>query len=414
MSELLDKAREVKEAAAVLAQLGAGEKNSALYCIAEALRENTDPIIEANSMDTELGRRAGMSASLLDRLTLNEARIMDIAAGVEKVAELHDPIGEVIEEFERPNGMIITKVRVPLGVIGLIYEARPNVTVDSAALSLKAGSGVILRGSDSAINSNKKLVEVIRAALSGTAVPPGCVTLIETGGHGVVDEMMNLTQYLDVLIPRGGAALISRVVNNSRVPVLETGSGNCHVYFHRDADPEMAENIIVNAKVQRPSVCNAAETLLVHRDFLPRVGPALQALKDRGVTIHGDDAIREIFPEALPATEEDYATEYLSLDIAVKTVDSLEGAIEHISGYGTKHTECIVTQDAAAAQKFLNEVDAACVNHNVSTRFTDGFEFGFGAEIGISTQKMHARGPMGLREITSYKYLVRGNGQVRG
>jgi glutamate-5-semialdehyde dehydrogenase len=305
-------------------------------------------------------------------------------------------------------------VRVPLGVIGLIYEARPNVTVDSAALSLKAGSGVILRGSDSAINSNKKLVEVIRAALSGTAVPPGCVTLIETGGHGVVDEMMNLTQYLDVLIPRGGAALISRVVNNSRVPVLETGSGNCHVYFHRDADPEMAENIIVNAKVQRPSVCNAAETLLVHRDFLPRVGPALQALKDRGVTIHGDDAIREIFPEALPATEEDYATEYLSLDIAVKTVDSLEGAIEHISGYGTKHTECIVTQDAAAAQKFLNEVDAACVNHNVSTRFTDGFEFGFGAEIGISTQKMHARGPMGLREITSYKYLVRGNGQVRG
>lgn len=413
MMSVKELALKVREASSRLALLTTEEKNDALMKIADALEENSASILALNREDVERERAGGMSEALLDRLSLNEKRIASMAEGVRQVAALPDPVGELIDETARPNGLRIRRVRVPLGVIGMIFEARPNVSVDSASLAIKAGSGILLRGSRSAAVSNRALVDVMKNALKTTAVPPDSIELSESASHEDVEEMMRLRGVIDLIIPRGGAGLIRNVCENSRVPVLETGVGNCHVYIHADADPDMAERIAVNAKVSRPSVCNAAETLLFHRDrtdILPRI---CRALADRGVTVHGCPVTRSLFPEAVEATEEDFFREYLSLDIAVRVVDSLEDAIAHVKKYSTGHTEAIVAKDSAAAEKFMREIDSACVNHNASTRFTDGFEFGFGAEIGISTQKLHARGPVGLRELTSYKYLVTGDGQVR-
>ncbi len=411
--EVTDKARSVRQHAFGLGLLSSDEKNEALLKIAEALLDNMDGILRANLEDQAAAKDSGMNDQLLDRLKLTEDRIRGMAEGVRQVAELEDPVGRVLEEYSRPNGLLIRKVSVPMGVIAMIYEARPNVTVDAAVLALKAGSGIILRGSGSALRSNRKLVEVMKSALSGSAIDPGCLELIEEKSHDAVNQLMQLTEYLDLIIPRGGADLINNVVQNSRVPVLETGVGNCHVFIDESADYDMAEKIVLNAKTQRPSVCNACESLLIHRKWLGNAGRLMEALKKHGVTVHADDSIRELAPGLVPAGPEDWGREYLSMDISAGTVDSLEEAIAHINRYGTHHTECILTEDQSRAERFLKEVDAACVNWNASTRFTDGFEFGFGAEIGISTQKMHARGPLGLREITSYKYIVRGNGQTR-
>lgn len=413
MNELLTKAAGVKNASIALSVAEEAEKNAALMLIADEIDARTNEILAANADDIENGKKSGMNEGLIDRLTLTKERLADIAEGVRQVAELTDPVGEVMEEFTRPNGLKIEKVRVPLGVIGMIYEARPNVTVDSAALALKTGNSILLRGSASALNSNKKLVTVIKDALSKSQLSPDCVELLEAPGHEVVNEMMALTKYLDVLIPRGGASLIQNVVLNSKVPILETGLGNCHIYIDRDADIQMAKKILVNAKTQRPAVCNAAETLLVHSDIAESALPELcKALTDKGVILHGCERARSIV-DMLPANEDDYKYEYLKLEMAVKVVDSIEEAMEHIRKYGTMHTETIITDNMKTAEIFLKTVDSACVNHNASSRFTDGFQFGFGAEIGISTQKLHARGPLGLKELTSYKYLVRGNGQIR-
>lgn len=412
--ELAEQAKEARLAAIELAAAGSEVKNRALLLIAERLEEERVKILEANRRDVEEAERGGMPSAMLDRLTLTEERIAAAAAGVRDVAALPDPVGEVVERFTRPNGLRISKVRVPLGVIGIIYEARPNVTVDAAALSLKAGSAAILRGSGSALESNRAITEVMREAIRSAGLPEGAVSLVDSRSHEIVDEMTSMRGYIDLLIPRGGASLIRRVVDSARVPVIETGVGNCHVYVDSSADAEMARRITVNAKTQRPSVCNAAETLLVHRSRRDLLVDLCGALADAGVTIHGCPETCEAVPYAVPATEDDYEREYLSLDMAVKTVASVDEAISHIRRYGTGHTEAIVTSDGAAAEKFTREIDAACVNVNASTRFTDGFEFGFGAEIGISTQKMHARGPLGLKEITSYKYIVEGDGQVRG
>ena len=412
--EVIDKAKSVKERSRSLGLIKPEDKNAALLSIACALEEQAPSILEANSIDMEGAKKSGMNLQLQDRLRLTEDRIKAMAEGVRQVAGLEDPVGRIMDEWTRPNGLLIRKVSVPMGVIAMIYEARPNVTVDAAVLALKAGSGIILRGSGSALETNKKLVRVMKDALEGTVIDPGCMELIEEKSHDAVNQLMGLTEYLDLIIPRGGADLIRNVVQNSRVPVLETGVGNCHVFVDETADPEMAGKIILNAKTQRPSVCNACESLLIHEDWLPNAKDILEKLIRAGVKIHSDQRIRELVPEADPATDDDWGREYLGLEISVKTVGSLDEAIEHINRYGTHHTECIVTEDAESAERFLKEVDAAAVNWNASTRFTDGFEFGFGAEIGISTQKMHARGPLGLKEITSYKYMVKGNGQVRG
>ena len=350
---------------------------------------------------------------MIDRLTLSPERILSVAEGVRSVALLADPVGETGEKTVRPNGMTIEKVRVPLGVIGMIYEARPNVTVDSAALALKSGNAILLRGSSSALSSNEKLVQIMRDALDMSEVPADAVQLITEGGHETVTEMMRLRGYIDVLIPRGSGRLISSVVENASVPVIETGVGNCHIFVDASADPEMAKRIVINAKTQRPAVCNAAETLIVHRNF-PDFEGLCQALIDAGVTLHGTVEVCCRIPGARPASEKDFAEEYLSLDMAVILCASVGEAMEHIRRYSTGHTEVIVTEDASHAERFLAGIDSASVNWNVSSRFTDGFEFGFGAEIGISTQKLHARGPLGLRELCSYKYIVRGNGQIRG
>lgn len=413
MSELLTKAARVKNAGIALAILSEEDKSAALMLVADEIVKRTEEILTANKSDIDNGKASGMNEGLIDRLALSKERIADIAEGVRQVAALPDPVGKIIEKFTRPNGLLIEKVRVPLGVIGMIYEARPNVTVDSSALALKTGNSILLRGSNSALSSNKKLVEIIKDGLAKSSVSPDSVELLETPGHDVVNEMMCLTEYLDVLIPRGGASLIRNVVNNSKVPILETGLGNCHIYVDKDADINMAKKILVNAKVQRPSVCNAAETLLIHADIAKEHLPELcKALTDNGVTLHGCERAGKIV-DMLPASEDDFKYEYLKLDMAVKVVDSVEEAIAHIRNYGTKHTETIITKNEKTADIFLKAVDAACVNHNASSRFTDGFQFGFGAEIGISTQKLHARGPLGLKELTSYKYLVHGNGQIR-
>lgn len=411
--QLINQATEAKAAAVVLASATTEEKNRALLLIADALIKKCDVILDANRRDVDEAASKGTSASLIDRLTLTEKRIADIADGVRQVAALPDPIGEEVERYDRPNGLVIKRVRVPLGVIGMIYEARPNVTVDAAVLALKAGSSVLLRGSGSALESNKTIVAVMREALRETSIPETAVSLVDGKSHDVVDEMMALRGYIDLMIPRGGAGLIRRVVEGCRVPVLETGVGNCHIYVDKSADGEMAKNILINAKTQRPAVCNAAETLLVHRDREDLLVSLCDALRDAGVTVHGCPDVCEKISYAVPATEKDFEEEFLSFDMAVKVVDSIEEAISHIRHYGTGHTEAIITADRTAADKFVREVDAAAVNVNASTRFTDGFQYGFGAEIGISTQKMHARGPLGLREITSYKFVVEGNGQIR-
>ena len=412
-TELMLQAQCAKDAAVKLAVATTEEKNRALLLIADALIERSGEILEANKLDCDAARAKGTGSAMIDRLTLTEARICDIAEGVRQVADLPDPVGEEIESFPRPNGLKIRKVRVPLGVIGMIYEARPNVTVDAAVLALKAGSAVLLRGSGSALNSNLAIVKVMREALKNTGIPEDAIALVGGVSHDVVDEMMSLRGYIDLMIPRGGAALIRRVVDGCRVPVLETGVGNCHIYVDKYADAEMAENILINAKTQRPAVCNAAETLLVHADRRELALALCESLKGAGVTVHGCPEICKLFPEAIPAEEVDYTDEYLSLHMAVKIVESEDDAIAHIRRYGTGHTEAIITDCPEAAEKFTREVDASSVNVNASTRFTDGFQFGFGAEIGISTQKMHARGPLGLREITSFKFIVEGNGQVR-
>ncbi|NLY44060.1 MAG: glutamate-5-semialdehyde dehydrogenase [Clostridiaceae bacterium] len=414
VNELIEKGKKARQASYLMANLSTTVKDKALQAIAEALISNEKKILEANRIDLECAKKKGISGALLDRLTLNTNRIASMAEGVLQIKGLPDPVGEVVSMWTRPNGLTIGQKRVPLGVIGIIYEARPNVTVDAACLCLKAGNVVILRGGSEAINSNTTIVEIMNTAALEAGLPEGCINLIEDTRRETAVEMMKLNKYIDVLIPRGGAGLIQTVVNNSTVPVIETGVGNCHVYVDSDCDLQMAEDIIVNAKTSRPGVCNAAETLLVNREiaeeFLPR---ALNRLKQLNVEIRGCEEVRKIYPDALPATEEDWSTEYLDYILAVKVVDSIDEAIEHINEYGTRHSEAIVTNNYAHSQQFLKQVDAAAVYVNASTRFTDGFEFGFGAEIGISTQKLHARGPMGLKELTTIKYIVYGNGQIR-
>ena len=350
----------------------------------------------------------------LDRMLLDEKRLAGIVEGVRQVAALKDPIGEVLHAETLPNGLIVSQMRVPLGVVGMIYEARPNVTVDAAALAFKAGSAILLRGSSSAYESNAALVRVMRGALEGCGVTPDAVCLVEDPSHETVDRMLKLREYIDLIVPRGGAKLINNAVMNSTVPVLQTGTGNCHVYVDASADYDMAERIVINAKTQRTGVCNAAETLLVEASWAEaHLEALLKALTERRVELHGDEAAARYTEGMIPATESDWADEYLRLAMAVKVVSGVEEAVEHINRYGTKHTECIITADEGSAEYFLKNVDAAVVDWNASTRFTDGFEFGFGAELGISTQKLHARGPLGLEEITSYKYLVLGTGQAR-
>lgn len=415
MRDLMTIARAANVAKRTVAKLGANEKNRGLIAIANALLAHADDIIAANAVDIENGRKSGLNDGLIDRLTLDKKRIEGIAEGCRQVAALPDPIGEVLWMRKTPNGLNIGQKRVPMGVIGIIYEARPNVTVDAAALCFKAGSACILRGGKEAFYSSMKLTELMRTALETEGLPPDAINLVEDTTRDSSNQMMRLNGYLDVLIPRGGAGLIQAVVQNATVPVIETGTGNCHVYVDASADFDMAQQILVNAKCQRPSVCNAAESLLVHKDaaaaFLPM---AAAGLAPSGVKLHGCPRTMEILGETvLPATDEDYGKEYLDYEISIKIVDSLDEAIDHINRFNTGHSECIVTRDYESSQRFLEEVDAAAVYVNASTRFTDGFEFGFGAEIGISTQKLHARGPMGLTALTSTKYIIYGNGQVR-
>lgn len=398
-----------------LQMLSTEEKNRALIACAKALVNHEEEIIRANGLDLEKAVANGMSEGLQDRLRLTEARIAAMAEGLEQVAELPDCLGEVLEEITRPNGMVISKVRVPIGVIGIIYEARPNVTADAFGLCFKTGNAVILKGGSDAIHSNEAIVKVLRETVEQLGIRPDVLQLITDTDRSTTVEFMKLKQYVDLLIPRGSARLIATVVENSTIPVIETGTGNCHVYVDKAADLEMAAKIILNAKTQRIGVCNACESLVIHEAVRERFLPILaKTLAPKSVELRGDQRTCEVLEDCVPATEADYGTEYLDYILSVKTVDSIEEAIAHINRYNTMHSECIVTEDAQAAEKFLREVDAACVYWNVSTRFTDGFEFGFGAEIGISTQKLHARGPMGLKELTSYKYQIRGNGQVRG
>lgn len=414
MKDLRETALAVKTASAELGLLSTEKRNAALTAVADALTAREADVLAANELDLADGRANGMSESLLDRLALTGARMESMAEGVRQLAALPDPVGEIVEEFTRPNGLRIRKVRVPLGVIGMIYEARPNVTVDAAAIALKTGNGILLRGSTSALRSNLALADVMRSALKSVGVPENALAVVEDTAHESVEQLLRMNDCVDVIIPRGGAGLIRRVVETATVPVLETGVGNCHVYLDESANYDMAEAIVVNAKTQRPSVCNALETLLVHSVWATaHLAKLLAKLHTLGVIIHGDAQVRAVDKLAIPAGEEDWANEYLAPELAVKVVDSMEEAMAHIARYGTKHTEAIITEDAENARIFLHTVDAAVVNHNASTRFTDGFEFGFGAEIGISTQKLHARGPLGLREMTSYKYMVFGNGQVR-
>ncbi|MEI2989866.1 MAG: glutamate-5-semialdehyde dehydrogenase [Oscillospiraceae bacterium] len=404
-----------KAAEHAAASASAKLKNEALKSIADALIQNTDLIIEKNKLDLENAVKNGMSVSMQDRLMLNEKRISDIASSVLKLIEAEDLIGSVDYGVIRPNGLKICKTRVPLGVIGIIFESRPNVTVDAATLCLKAGNTVILKGGKEAINSNKCLADVMRAAVEKAGLPADVIQLVEDTSREAAAELMKLNKYLDVLIPRGGTGLINAVVNQATVPVIETGTGNCHVYVDESADIQMAADIVNNGKTQRPSVCNAVESLLVHKNIAEAALPVIKSkLDEHNVEIRGCKKTAEILGDCVTlASDDDYATEFLDFIISVKVVDSIEEAIEHIQKYSTRHSECIVTKSLENAEKFQREVDAAAVYVNASTRFTDGGEFGFGAEIGISTQKLHARGPMGLRELTTVKYLINGNGQIR-
>lgn len=403
-----------KHAAGVLGTVTTEQKNRALEQIASALKENREEIIKANEIDLENGRKAGMSAALLDRLALNDQRIDGMAQGCLDVVALEDPCGRVLEDFTRPNGLHIQKVSVPMGVIGIIFEARPNVTVDAAALCLKSGNAVILRGGKEAINSNMKLAEIMRDALFSVGIPRDAVALVQDTSRSSADEMMHMKGYIDCLIPRGGKGLIQAVCSSATIPVIETGSGNCHIYVDKYADIDMASDIIFNAKTQRIGVCNACESLVIHEDIIDSALPAIKVLLDeKGVEIRGDARAMQACDGIIEATEEDFYTEYLDYIISVKTVKSLDEAIEHINNCSTGHSEAIITENEENARIFMSRVDSAAVYVNASTRFTDGGEFGLGAEIGISTQKLHARGPMGLRELTTVKYLIFGTGQVR-
>ena len=403
-----------KDASRLCAKLGTKEKNRGLLAVAGELCARSTYLLEENEKDLRAAEEKGVKQSLIDRLRLTEQRIRDMAEGLKQVAALEDPIGEVLSMKNRPNGLRIGKRRVPLGVVAIIYESRPNVTADAFGLCFKTGNAVILRGGSDAIHSNLAITEVIRAGLKKENLPQDAILLVEDTSRATVGEMMKLHDYIDVLIPRGGAGLIANVVENSTVPVIETGTGNCHIFVDASADIDRAADIIENAKTQRMGVCNACESLVIHevaaKEALPLIAERLRA---RQVEIRGDERARAIVPEILPASEEDWGTEYLDAVISVKIVDSAEEAIAHINRYNTGHSESILTKDYDNALKFLDEVDAAAVYVNASTRFTDGFEFGFGAEIGISTQKLHARGPMGLEALTSTKYMIFGNGQIR-
>jgi glutamate-5-semialdehyde dehydrogenase len=404
-----------RAAARVLATVTTEQKNRALHAISAALVRNADRILPANELDLANARENGLSAGMQDRLRLDFRRLEALEAAVLQVAGLTDPIGQAIRGSQLPNGLRITEIRVPFGVVGAIYEARPNVTVDIAALALKSGNAAVLRGGSAAENTNRILVSVIQAAIAEEGLPAEAVQTIDEFGREGARDLMQARGYIDVLIPRGSAELINTVVSESRVPVIETGAGVVHVFLDESADEAISVDIVHNAKVQRPSVCNALETLLVHQSAAERLlPPVLARLREAGVTIHADSRTRDLFADTVPATEDDWSTEHMSLDISVKVVDDLDAALEHIHRYSTHHTESIITNDLQRAERFLAEVDSAVVMVNASTRFTDGGEFGFGAEVGISTQKLHARGPMGLPELTSTKWIVRGNGQVRG
>lgn len=412
--ELQEKGKKAKQAARCMATIATTIKNEALKAMADALECEQEKIIAANGVDVENGRKKGLSLALLDRLTLNTQRIQAMAAGLRQIAGLPDPVGEGLGSVLRPNGLEINKIRVPLGVAGIIYEARPNVTVDAAGLCLKSGNAVILRGGSEAIESNTAIVKAIVPAATHAGIPAGAIQLIETTDRQVVNMMLKLNQYLDVIIPRGGAGLIRTVVENSTVPVIETGIGICHTFVDATADLKMAEDIAFNAKVSRPGVCNSMETLLVHQAVADKFLPSMiSRYFAAGVELRGCPKVQAVNPAVKPATEEDWSTEYLDLILAIRVVDDLDQALDHIAAYSTRHSEAIVTANYNHARRFHAEVDAAAVYVNASTRFTDGFEFGYGAEIGISTQKLHARGPMGLPELTAIKYVVFGNGQIR-
>ncbi|MCL6471981.1 MAG: glutamate-5-semialdehyde dehydrogenase [Firmicutes bacterium] len=413
-AEVMEIGRKAKSAARVMATMSTEKKNNALTSMAEALIANASMILAANEKDMENATARGISSSLIDRLMLNSIRIKEMAESLDDVAVLTDPVGETIKGWRTPNGLDIRMVRVPLGVIGVIYEARPNVTVEAASLCIKSGNAIILRGGSMAQHSNLALTEVISNAAAEAGLPKDAIQAITNPSREAAVELMRLDHYVDLLVPRGGPELIHSVVSNATVPVLWAGAGNCHVYVDASADLDMAQRIVVNAKCQRPSVCNAAETLLVNSAIADKFLPMVAAdLKAQGVTMIGDERTRQFVPEAQPATEKDWYTEYLELKIAIRVVDSVQEAIDHINKYGTMHSEAIITEDLESARKFTEEVDAAAVYVNASTRFTDGGQFGLGAEIGISTQKLHARGPMGLTALTSTKYVIYGTGQIR-
>lgn len=406
--------QQAREASRFLALAGDAEKREMLEKLARELEADPAPVLEANEKDLTAGVEAGMSPALQDRLRLTPERIAGMVEGIRSIAGLPDPVGQLLEEIRRPNGLVIRKVSVPLGVIGVIYEARPNVTTDAAALCIRSGNAVILRGGREAYHTNAALVERMRTVLDQLGVPRDCIQLVQDTSRHSAQEMMHLDQYLDLLIPRGGAGLIRTVVENATVPVIQTGVGNCHIYVDRDADLDMAASLVYNAKTSRPSVCNAAESLLLHRDVAEAALAKIKAeLDKKQVTLHGDPAACALDPSILPAAEEDWGREYLDYQMSVKVVCSWQEAVRHILRYGTGHSECIVTENRETAERFLDQVDAAAVYVNASTRFTDGGEFGFGAEIGISTQKLHVRGPVGLPALTSYKYKIYGNGQIR-
>lgn len=421
---LISKGKKAKEASRFLSSIDSNLKNKALHKMAEDLKANTNKIIEANKIDMENGKEKGLSGALLDRLLINEKRIDDMVNGLIEVSELSDPIGEVLNMWKRPNGINIGVKRVPLGVIGIIYEARPNVTVDATALCLKSGNAVILRGGSEAINTNKTIGKILEDSAVKSGLPQGTIQLIEITDREIVNKMLKLNDYIDVIVPRGGRGLINNVVKNSTVPVIQTGVGLCHVYVDSSANLKMAQDIIINGKTQRPGVCNALETVLIHKDaantFLPSIA---EELSKHGVESRLCEKSLEIVKNSIKddktlsfvakATDEDWDTEYLDLILSIKIVDSLDEALNHIYDHGTKHSEAIITENYTNSQRFLNEVDAAAVYVNASTRFTDGSQFGFGAEIGISTQKLHARGPMGLTQLTTTKYIIYGNGQIR-
>jgi glutamate-5-semialdehyde dehydrogenase len=409
-----DICRKASEVAPKLATIPSATKDAALRAMADALESRGSFLVEANAEDVERAKAGGTAAAVIDRLTLTDGRISGMADGLRSVAEQPDPVGEIVGGWRRPNGLLVQKVRVPLGVVAVIYEARPNVTADVAGLCIKSGNACVLRGSSIALSSNRAIVDVLRASAESAGLPSDAISLILDASRESAQELMQAKDYVDLLVPRGGKELIRSIEEHATVPFIIDGDGNCHVYVDRSADPQMATNIVLNAKTQRFSVCNAAESLVVHAEIADKWLPeALDALSEKGVEIRGDDRVRQLWPDALEATDEDWATEYLDLKLAVRVVDSLDDAIAHVNRWGTSNAEAIVTQDVTSARRFATEVDSGSVFVNCSTRFSDGSEFGYGAEIGISTQKLHARGPMGLRELTTTKYVVWGEGQVR-